>query len=370
MENLAGVTKEQYLQSEKIREELIAEDPELQQLFDHPLNATKITPELLENPIFQGLQSLVYEGTDEEISKNFLKYGLDSLLESHESEGDKANVKLADAMSCFTRGIEQGCKDKQVNYELHLYMARCEFHQKNYGKLKNHVDEALKHKKTSQLYYYGAVSRLNLQKWQECIDYCKDALIVDENHDKCKSLMQLALTELVKEKKKMQEMALINQLEEAKMKKLYGEIKKYGIKIGKKLHFIPQDIGANLYIDDYNNLHFPVIILYDEFMQCDFIQDFPMLTSFREQLTVVLSQAAPWDPSHRNKLSNIEVFFETNITEPLDSEEKIVEGNKYVKVDLDSNLITVLKDEKHVVPQYPIFIVVAKDYTDFAKYSS
>lgn len=182
--------------------------------------------------------------------------------------------------------------------------------------------------------------------------------------------MSVALRELIKEKKKMEEMALINKLEEAKMQQLFKEIKKYGIKIGKKLHFLPQDIGANLYIDDYNNLHFPVIILYDEFMQCDFIQDFGMNTTFRDQLTQVLSQPAPWDPEHRYKIDAVDVFYETNITEPLDSEEKIVEGDKYVKVDLDSTLLPILQDEKHVVPQYPIFIVVTRDFKDYSKYTS
>lgn len=50
-------------------------------------------------------------------------------------------------------------------------MARCEFHQKNYGKLKAHVDLALKLKETPQLYYYGAVSRLHTGKWNDCIEY-------------------------------------------------------------------------------------------------------------------------------------------------------------------------------------------------------
>ena len=162
-----------------------------------------------------------------------------------------------------TQGLEQECTDTQINFELHLFMARCEFQLKNYGKLKFHVDKALKFKQTAQLYYYGAISSLNLDKWQECIDYCKSALLVDENHEKSKSLMQLALTELIKEKE-MKEIVPDNKLEETK---IMNELNKHGIKMGKKLHFLPQDIGANLYLDESNFLHFPVIILYDEFMQ-------------------------------------------------------------------------------------------------------
>lgn len=229
--------------------------------------------------------------------------------------------------------------------------------------MKENVDDAAKYKQTEIIYHYGAISRFKLSKWQECIDYCKLALKVKEDYEPCKVLMSHCLKELVKQKQKMNEMDLINKLEEAKKQKLFDEIRKYGIKIGQRLHHLPQDIGASLYIDDYNILHFPVIILYDEFMQCDFIQDFPSNSTFREQLTVILAEPAPWDPTHKNKINNVKVFFETNMSQPLDDVDKVVScDKKYKQVDLDSELLPVLQDEHHIVPQYPIFIVVAKDF--------
>ncbi|CAI2371935.1 unnamed protein product [Moneuplotes crassus] len=371
MEKITEERKKEIKEIQKVRDELLEEDPELQDFFSHPLNSIQITPELLANPAYQGIQSLIYDGEPEEIAQNFLKAGKERLKEATEEQDPKKSaLKLANAMNCFTKGIAEECKDKEINYELHLLMARCEFQQKNYGKLKEHVDQALKNKETAQLYYYGAISRLNTEKWDDCVEYCKGCLKIEDSHEKCRELMKIALVKQMKEKKKMEEMALINKLENEKMQKLYYLIKSYGIKIGSKLHFLPEDIGANLYIDEYNILHFPVIILYDEFMQCDFIQDFGMNTTFREQLSQVLSQPAPWDPEHRYKIDAVDVFYETNITAPLDADEKIVEGDKYVKVDLDSELLPVLQDEKHVVPQYPIFVVVAKDFKDYAKYTS
>mmetsp|Transcript_14843 Transcript_14843/g.17175 ORF Transcript_14843/g.17175 Transcript_14843/m.17175 type:complete len:179 (-) Transcript_14843:27-563(-) len=178
--------------------------------------------------------------------------------------------------------------------------------------------------------------------------------------------MRLALLEIMKEKEKNDAKAL----EEAKVGKLSTQIKKCGIKMGKKLHYLPEDIGAQIYIDGYNIIHFPVILLYEEFMQSDFIQDFPMNTTFREQLSIVLSQPAPWDPDHRYKLDAVDIFFETNISEPVDPKQKVVESDdRYTKVDLDSNLLSVLQDSAHIVPQYPIFVVVARDYHDYKKFT-
>lgn len=280
---------------------------------------------MLEKPEFQALQSLLYEGEPEEIAQNFLNHGNESLKASNDLKGEPFKLKIADAMNCYSEGIAQNCKDSKINYELHLGMAKAEMSLKNYGKLKEQVELAIKFKETAEIFYLGAWSRFHVNKWQECIDFCKKALILDENHKEAKSFMAYALGEMMKEKKKMDEMALINKLEEAKKLELFSEIQKYGIKVGKQLHYLPQDIGASLYLDDYNVLHFPVIILYDEFMQCDFIQDFPMDSTFEEQLKIVLEHPAPWDPEHRYKLKSVDVFYETNITEPLSAADKVVE---------------------------------------------
>jgi hypothetical protein len=86
---------------QKIRDELIKEDPSLKEIFDHPLNALQITPELLESPEFVAIQALVYEGEPEQVAQNFLKHGNESLEESKELEGDKLKVKLVDAVYCL-----------------------------------------------------------------------------------------------------------------------------------------------------------------------------------------------------------------------------------------------------------------------------
>lgn len=371
MERLDGTDNKAFQESEQARKELLAEDPSLSVLFDHPLNANKITPELLEKPEFQAIQSLVYDGEPEEVAQNFLNHGVESLKESEDLKNvkDKEKVKLHDALHCFEEGVKQKCKDNKINYELYFGVAKCHMYLTNFGKAKEAVKQGVKYKKTPEIYHCGAMSRFHVQKWQECVDYCKEALKLDKEHTPTKELMSKALTHVMEEKKKMDEMSLINQLEAAKKEKVYKEVMKYGIKIGHKLHFLPQDIGASLYIDDYNTLHFPVILLYDEFMQSDFIQDFPANSTFRDQLKLVLSQPAPWDPSHRYKLDNISVFYETNMSEPLDDRVEVIESDKkYKQVDLDSDLLSVLREESHIVPQYPIFIIVAKDFPEYGKY--
>lgn len=46
-------------------------DADIEYFVKHPLNARHLTPEMLDMPEFQALQSLAYDGTPEEVALNF-----------------------------------------------------------------------------------------------------------------------------------------------------------------------------------------------------------------------------------------------------------------------------------------------------------
>ena len=64
-------------------------------------------------------------------------------------------------------------------------------------------------------------------------------------------------------------------LKEDKKLTLYRNMRSKKIKLGKKLEYIPENVGVDfkLEIDSDGKLHFPVLILYDEHMTTDFVQD-------------------------------------------------------------------------------------------------
>ena len=126
---------------------------------------------------------------------------------------------------------------------------------------------------------------------------------------------------------------------------------------------------ADVKITDDDVIHFPVIILYDEIFQSDFIQDFGTNTTFKEQLGLVLSEPAPWDPSHKYNIDNIEIYYETNISELIDERIPIVKtSKKYEKIELSDTLESIITRGTCIVPQYPVFNIIAKDCPDFMKY--
>jgi len=47
-------------------------DADVEYFINHPINAKKITPELMERPEYQALSQLLHDGTPDEIAKNFM----------------------------------------------------------------------------------------------------------------------------------------------------------------------------------------------------------------------------------------------------------------------------------------------------------
>ena len=55
------------------------EEDDVAYFANHPLNCKEITPEMMEKPEFAALANLAYEGTPEEVCKNFKEQALESL---------------------------------------------------------------------------------------------------------------------------------------------------------------------------------------------------------------------------------------------------------------------------------------------------
>ena len=79
-----------------------------------------------------------------------------------------------------------------------------------------------------------------------------------------------------------------------------------------------------------------MLLLYDEFMQTDFIQDWVEDETFASQLRPLFSEQAPWDQDGIYRMDTIEVYFEADATKALDPKDvaKKKSTKKYIKVDL------------------------------------
>lgn len=149
-------------------------------------------------------------------------------------------------------------------------------------------------------------------------------------------------------------------------------------RIGRPMFTSLRAYDAEPFIDESDCLHWPLILLYPESGNSDFISDFAEVSTFGEHLATVLPDfGAPlaWDREGRYRVSNVEVFFQETMVRSLPLEEAFRDGSleaergsehsarhdgNWWRVPLHAPLLLPLVHERYVIPGLPVFSVVAK----------
>lgn len=139
--------------------------------------------------------------------------------------------------------------------------------------------------------------------------------------------------------------------------RLQAELDHRKIVMGKPTYKGQKYEGDVAFDEDEGILFWPVVFLYPEYEQSDFLQSCAEDTTLALNLGHVFEHPAPWDEDGKYKIGNLEVYFETNATVPL-GQEKNYKARKWVRVDPKRTLLEALQIEGHVVPRIPIFHVI------------
>jgi hypothetical protein len=100
-------------------------DKDIEFFVNHPLNAKTLTPEMLESPEFQALSALAYDGTPDEVAKNFMNHGYDFLNKVIVKESKNQQKDIEQALYCFDEGIDQKeCKSQDIRFNLYMGRAK------------------------------------------------------------------------------------------------------------------------------------------------------------------------------------------------------------------------------------------------------
>ena len=139
---------------------------------------------------------------------------------------------------------------------------------------------------------------------------------------------------------------------------LLEEFEKRGIQMGKPLYDVQRQYEVDIHIDN-GELHWPVMLLYEEYNQSEFIKDFNENHTFAEHLAYMFppDYNAAWDVEQKYKLADLEIYFEANCTEPLKPLNKSMK-KRWVKVRQTTTLKTVLQHKDYIVPGFPVFYIV------------
>ncbi|XP_011630804.1 tetratricopeptide repeat protein 4 [Pogonomyrmex barbatus] len=305
------------------------------------------------SPLMEGLQKLKYgedENTPEELATNYKEDG----------NFNYKYKKYRLAILSYTEGIRTKCKDNDLMAQLHNNRAAAHFMLQNYRSCLNDCKLALKFKPE----YPKALSRaatccFHIKDYTQCIDLCEQFLNNNPNDKRILKLRAdavLAQKSLQRDKRKQERTEKKLEKEEEKLLEI---ILRRGITLElmnakQKLELndlepqLPQIALCKVHLEG-DKLVWPVMFLYPEAQQTDFVQNFHEDTLLIDQLIEMFEKPLDWDVKHRYTVNNINIYFEGK--------------NKCSvhTVDVQLTLGEILRDKQFVVRGgTPAFLILVK----------
>ena len=198
------------------------------------------------------------------------------------------------AIDSFTAGIKQQSDDNQLNSQLFANRAACHFRLGNYRTAVKDSMTAIKfNPDNKKAVIRVADSLVQLKKYKECTDFCK---ALKSKHPELEDYLIKCLKELVGQEDIRRAEKLKEKEEDKKKDKLMKLVNERGIKTHGNLFESLHPAASNFHVEMTadGQLVWPVIFVYPEYSQTDFIQEFHEDTTFEEQLQVLLG-----DPNNR-----------------------------------------------------------------------
>ncbi|XP_007257243.3 tetratricopeptide repeat protein 4 [Astyanax mexicanus] len=326
----------------------------------------------LKNPDLACIQSIIHDDDrpPEEQAKSLKDEGNEYFKEK--------NYKKA--IVAYTEGLKKNCSDSDLNAILYTNRAAAHFYLGNMRSALNDATAARRLKSDHiKAIIRGAQCCMELHNYAEALQWCDEGLRILPTEKKLQELRAKA----DKQKRAAERDA---RKAKAKVKKertdrdaLLTAVKERGIKLmpGQRQHrssdseeddgaegsaadmaelnldgFSTQEAtGAKVYLDEQGVLHWPVLFLYPEYRQTDFISAFCENSSFIDHLTVMFGEELPpWDTDKKYCPQNLQLFIEDH------------EKGHIYEVDVTKSLLSVLQHTRCSVKQgTPSFIILVKD---------
>ncbi|XP_032048693.1 tetratricopeptide repeat protein 4 [Aythya fuligula] len=233
------------------------------------------------------------------------------------------------AVVSYSEGLKKKCEDAELNAVLHTNRGAAHFHLGNYRSALNDAIQAKKLKPTHlKAIVRGALCHVELKNFSEAIAWCEEGLRIDSKEKKLVEMRAKADKLKRAAERDARKAKVIEKKEQGQKETLLAAIKERNIKlvfepsneeeeISDGLAEISLDgfhsdnaTGAKVHLDADGNLNWPVLFLYPEHEQTDFIEAFHENSRFIDHLTVMFAELPPWDLERKYLPGNLELYFE------------------------------------------------------------
>ncbi|KAJ3217412.1 hypothetical protein HDU67_007995 [Dinochytrium kinnereticum] len=325
-----------------------------------------------DNDTLAALQSLVYDGTPDEIALNFKEQGNDCF-----KDGPKY---YRNAIEYYSKGIAAAPDDQDLKSVLHSNRAAVNLELGNFRKAINDCAEAIKINPRNVKAYYRSIKALfALDRFEEALDCCEYAyskvIQADPQNASMKIEKKRIQDKLTQIAQKEQKAKLSEQLKVEFEEKIVAALKERNIVTilstaesrGKRSLTLPGQakLGTE-YLSGYipqmssedGGLTVPVLFLYPEFEQSDMISQFHEEDTFQDHIEMMFSESdrPPWDEKHHYDPSSITVYFETR----MDLDKSLAGKPRIYQVDKNLPLLEAMKHKSfRLVDGIATFLLVS-----------
>ncbi|KAM9379493.1 tetratricopeptide repeat protein 4 isoform 2-T4 [Phaethornis superciliosus] len=233
------------------------------------------------------------------------------------------------AVIAYTEGLKK-CEEPELSAVLHTNRGAAQFHLGNYRSALNDATQAKKLKPTHlKAIVRGALCHLELKNFSEAIAWCEEGLQIDSKEKKLVEIRAKAdrlkraeerdarKAKVMERKKQCQKEILLAAIKERNIKLVLEPSLNEEEEISDGLAEISLDgfhsenaTGAKVHLDAEGSLNWPVLFLYPEHGQTDFIAAFHENSRFIDHLMVMFAELPPWDLERKYLPSNLELYFE------------------------------------------------------------
>nr|XP_044995315.1 tetratricopeptide repeat protein 4 isoform X2 [Jaculus jaculus] len=171
----------------------------------------------------------------------------------------------------------------------------------------------------------GALCHLELKHFAEAVNWCDEGLQIDAKEKKLLEMRTKADRLQRVEQRDARKAMLKERREQSQHEALLKAVKARSIRLVSKAASEDEDptrevfldglssenpCGARLSLDEQGRLSWPVLFLYPEYAQSDFISAFHEDSRFIDHLTAMFSETPSWDSEQKYHPDNLEVYFE------------------------------------------------------------
>lgn len=278
----------------------------MNEIRDLPLFMEDVPMDISDNPHLLALQNLVYDGnSQEEMAEHFKNLG----NEAFRSSTNKISSK--NALLSYTKGLEMECKDDALNSQLHSNRAAVSMRLKQNDKAMDDCRRAVKlDPKNTKAYYRGAKASEAMGLTQQAITFCHGALELKPDDKELLQINRRLKEQLEKEEKEHDERrkceVTCNQQFSSSRSAVVNVLESRNCELGPvifdlAMYFHGRIPEPNLMEDAPDAVGWPLLLLYDETCQSDFVEVFDERCELHEQFQIMFpgDRFADWDQDEK-----------------------------------------------------------------------